>query len=74
MQGWISFTCQDMVKKVHHSELRDILESMPKPAAALYLRQSCVMPDDEDHIFASWRGLELIGALGFRLYSLEGAI
>ena len=56
---------EDMVKKVHHSELRDILESMARPAAALYLRRSCVMPDDEEHLFASRRkGLELIGTLG----------
>eukprot|EP00438_Fugacium_kawagutii_P018429 Skav219975 [mRNA] locus=scaffold1312:96477:100119:- [translate_table: standard] len=45
----------DLVQKVHHKELPEILTSMPKAAAAVYLRQSCVMPDDLEHLFVNPR-------------------
>lgn len=44
-----------MVEMVHQSEVRQRLQAMTREAAAVFLRQSCVMPDHLEQLFVPWR-------------------
>jgi hypothetical protein len=44
-----------MVEMVHHSEVRQRLQAMTREGAAVFVRQSCVMPENLERLFVPWR-------------------
>ncbi|CAL1155144.1 unnamed protein product [Cladocopium goreaui] len=54
-RGTQIWTMTDMVEMVHHSEVRQRLQAMTREDAAVFVRQSCVMPENLERLFVNPR-------------------